>query len=212
MAKDLVALKSSNDQLAITINIAGDRVATLRRAFSDLGDIQNVAQQVGELATNEFIDLLAGRKRYISLSHQYIEWLQQLYEVILPNEEYTYRRLLDKFNFPPGTAAYVARVLRQRQTTKLHEKAKEGLRVKLDREIKAFAKLDPRDPSIVSQKQRSLRLTAREHDLLHTLVDYLMGQEEDITYPAVTTRGREFVVVTLHISHIQLAFSNLEKL
>src|SRR5688572_13544930 len=106
MAKNDTALTPAKN-LSITLTIDPDRAAIVRRAFSDQKDPADVAAKIAQLATDELIDLIGGRKRYISLSHQYIEWLQALYAAVLPGEEYTYRRLLDKFNFPPGTASYV---------------------------------------------------------------------------------------------------------
>jgi hypothetical protein len=203
--------KSGSDQLSITITLDKKRVVVLRRAFPESADLNQVATTIAGLITNEFIDLLAGEKRYISLSHQYIEWIQQLYEAVLPDEEYTYRRLYDRFNFPPGAAAYIARVLRQRQSTTLHARAIAGLKTKFKKEMDAYAKIPPKEQS-PTRKLRSLRLTAREYDLLLMVDDQLMGKSIDIGYPQVTSRGKEFVVVTYNIDYMEIALPEIDKL
>jgi len=72
----------------VTVNIDGERVAVLQKAFPQQ-KLEDAAIRLATIATNELIDLLAGKKRYLSLSHQYIEWVQQIYEALLPEEEYT---------------------------------------------------------------------------------------------------------------------------
>jgi len=211
MAKNDTALTSAKG-LSITLTIDPDRADILRRAFSDQKD-PDVAAKIAQLATNEFIDLIGGRKRYISLSHQYIEWLQELYATVMPGEEYTYRRLLDKFNFPPGTASYVSRVLRQRQNTTLHQRAKEGLTTKLRKEISDYEALPKNDPSRISKKQASIKLTVREHDLLQSAIDQLLtGGDVDIAYPQVTFRGREFVIANYNVDYMNIVLPEIASL
>ena len=202
---------ANEKSLSITIGVDADRASVLKRAFPEKKDIADVATKVAQLVTNEFIDLLGGRKRYISLSHQYIEWFEDLYETVLPDEEYTYRRLLDKFNFPPGTAAYVARVLRQRQNTTLHQRAKDGLKKKLEEKIKEYDDL-PNTPAKPTQKTRSIDLTAREYDLLQSLVDVVLTRRESIGIPKVTFRTREFLTAEYNVDHMRAVLAEIEKL
>ena len=128
-------------QVSITFTIDQDRATKLQKSFPEFDGVQELAPIVAQLITNELIDLLAGQKRYMSLSHQYAEWLQQLYEAVLPDEEYTYERIYNEFNFPPGTAQYLARVLRHRQNTTLHDTAKSRLQDKVTTEIQAYDQL-----------------------------------------------------------------------
>lgn len=211
-AKNTGTTEAENDQLSITISLSKKRVDGLQRAFPESADIKELATTIASLMTNEFIDLLAGEKRYISLSHQYIEWIQQLYEAVLPDEEYTYRRLYDRFNFPPGAAAYIARVLRQRQNTVLHTRAITGLKQKFEKEIEDYKKIPPKDQT-PTRKIRSLKLTAREYDLLIMVDDQLVARNVDIGYPQVTARpSREFVVLTYNIDHMKIALPEIGKL
>src|SRR5947209_8764524 len=173
--------------LQITLTIDGDRAATVRRAFPERPE-DEAGLKVATIATNELIDLLAGKKRYLSLSHQYIEWVQQIYEALLPDDEFTYRRIFDGFNFPPGAAGYIARVLRARQNTPLNTKAKNGLSTKCTKESDDYDKLSATDKP--GARLRSLRLTAREYDLLQMAVDRLLLAGDAIDPPAVTSRTK----------------------
>ena len=212
MAKNDTAITPAKN-LSITLTIDPDRADIVRRAFSDQKDPADVAAKIAQLATDEFIDLIGGRKRYISLSHQYIEWLQALYAAVLPGEEYTYRRLLDKFNFPPGTASYVSRVLRQRQNTTLHQRAKDGLAKKLRSEVENYDGLPKNDPERVARKQPSIQLTVREHDLLQSAIDQLLTRGGiNIAYPQVTFRGREFVIATYNVDHMRTVLPEIDSL
>jgi hypothetical protein len=199
------------EKISVTLVLDKGRVAKLQNSFPESDDIQSVATTIAELMTNEFIDLLAGEKRYLSLSHQYIEWLQQLYEAILPDEEYTYERLYNNFNFPPGTAQYMARVLRGRQNTALHHKAKARLQNLLSSELEEYEKL-PDNEKVGAAKMRSMKFTTREFDLLQMTVDRLVARDEEIEYPRVTSRSKRFVVITYHVDHIAKILPEIEAL
>jgi hypothetical protein len=203
-------MKGEGEQISVTFVIDKDRVAKLRNSFPDSDDIQGAATTIAELMTNEFIDLLAGEKRYMTLSHQYVEWLQQLYEAVLPGEEYTYERLYNEFNFPPGTAQYLARVLRDRQNTVLHRRARSRLHDQLSAEIREYRELPVNDKP--SAKQRSMKLSVREYDLLQMAVDRLVKKDELIEYPRVTSRSRQFVVIVYDVDHMGKVLAEIEEL
>jgi len=197
-------------ELSITFVLDPTRVSKLRSSFPEFEDIQEVATALAPLMTNEFIDLLAGEKRYMSLSHQYVEWLQQVYEVLLPEEEYSYDRLYNEFNFPPGTAQYLARVLRERQHSTLHEKAKSRLREQISREIEEYDGL-PEDAKPAA-KPRSPRLAVREYSLLVMAVDRLAAKGEAMEWPRITSRSSRFVVCTHDVDQLRKVLPEIERL
>lgn len=193
----------------VSLTIDGDRVAVLQKAFPDKKP-DDAAIQIATMATNELIDLLAGKKRYLSLSHQYIEWVQQIYEALLPEEEYTFRKIFDGFNFPPGAAGYIARVLRGRQNTSLTTKAKDGLTTKCSKEIETYDKLPQVEKP--GSKMRSLRLTSREYDLLQMIIDKLLLAGEPIDPPETTSRTREFVSASWNVENLRRIKPEIPKL
>ena len=74
------------EETSVTFVLENSQVVKLQNSFPEIDNIQELATTLAQLMTNEFIDLLAGEKRYLSLSHQYIEWLQIVYEAILPED------------------------------------------------------------------------------------------------------------------------------
>jgi len=199
------------DQVQVGFTVERDQIAKLQKSFPESEDIQEVATTLARLMLYEIIGLLAGEKRYLSLSHQYVEWLQEIYAEILPGEEYTYERLYNEFNFPPGTAQYLARVLRDRQNADLHKRAKARLKKTISKEITEHDNL-PADKQ-PKAKLRSVKISAREYDLLILAVDRLFAKEEDIEYPKVTSRrtGR-FVGISMHVEGLKKVLPEIESL
>lgn len=202
MAEKKGGAAGPDGQVPVAFNLNKDRVDVIKRAFPERPDVEELAKQIAEFMTGEFVDLLAGKKRYLSLSHQYIEWVQLLCEIVLPGEECTYSRLYDRFNFPPGTASYIARVLRDRQNTPLHLKARDGLQTKVAREVEKYEKIPDKEKP--THKRISLKLTLREYNVLMILVDRLMSKDEVIEYPQITSRGREFINITFNVDYLKL--------
>jgi hypothetical protein len=202
-------MSTRDKQVSVSFEIDKNRANALQKAFPEHENIQELATTVAQIITNELIDLLAGQRRYLSLSHQYIEWIQQLYEALLPNEEYTYERLYDKFNFPPGTATYMARVLRARQNTTLHTRALTGLKDKLSKELQKYE--EQKDPQ-PGQKMRSVRLTAREYDILKMVVGRLFSRELLFELPFVTSRSKEIVIISYDVDSIRAILPELDNL
>jgi hypothetical protein len=200
--------KTTPTSITVSLILDKDQVAVLQRAFPN-GDDKKTASAIVHLAATEFIELLAGKRRYTSLTNQYIEWVDKIYSAALPDTEFTYRQISDGFSFPPGTAAYIARVLRDRQYTSLQTRAKEQLRLKLLKELAAYDNLPAeRKPSL---KMRNLRLTAREYALLQMIVDDLILGGEPLEIPDVTSRSRELVFVSVPVDFIKPIVSKLSE-
>jgi hypothetical protein len=152
----------------IQITLEDTQIADLQRAFPELDPV-TCTREIARFATIEMIGLLAGKKRYTSLSHQYVDWLEQLNANLLPNVEFTPRRVMNQFNFPPGTASYIARVLRDRQNVRLMERAWKSLlatfkEIKTDHDAKP-----PKERG--GPGQLSVTLTRREYRQLLMLLD-----------------------------------------
>lgn len=203
-------MAGQEEQVSVQFDLPADQVRKLRSSFPYCEDISEVATILADLMTNELIDLLAGEKRYMSLSHQYVEWLEQLYEAVLPGEEYTYERIYNRFNFPPGSAQYLARVLRDRQSSVLHEKAKSELLEKLSEKLDRYNELPPEDRP--GAKRPDLQLTRREFDLLQTAAQQLLKSREVSESPKVTSRLKDIVVVTYHIDCIEKVLPEVRRL
>ncbi len=202
-------MPSQNTPVTVTFVLDQERVRSLGSAFPEKDNIQEVANALAAIMMNELVDLLAGRKRYLSLSHQYIEWMEQIYACVLPGEEYTFSRLYNQFNFPPGSAAYVARVLRDRQTTVLRDRASKGLRQKLEKQLKEYDALKPEDKP--TAKMRSISFTPREHGLLTQIIDDLIARDLAIEYPRKTHVSPQIVTVSFSVDNIKQAMAEITK-
>jgi len=202
----------------ITLTLMEEEFAKLRRAFPESENIHQVATDIAKIATQEFINLLAGEKRYLSLSHQYIEWLEELYKHVLPNEEYTYNRIAENFNFPPGQGAYITRILRSRQYGEKYKAALVSLESKLKREkqtkleTERLRKFKANDSDLIG-KTVEVWLSARERDLLKSIVNTLIEDtlnlgKTDIPEFCQVRHGNHFRI-TIHLQDLE---SVLEKL
>ncbi len=101
----------------ISINLSGDQTAVLERAFesSRFKTKDELAPALLQLAASAWIDWISGSKRYNSLTEQYTDWIEQIYEALLPESEApSPERLFNSFNVPFGQAQYIARVLNNR--------------------------------------------------------------------------------------------------
>ncbi len=194
------------EPVSIAFDLEPSRVAKLRKSFPEPSKVETVASALAKMMTNEIINLLAGEKRYLSLSHQYVEWLRRFIHALLPNEECSYEKLYNRFNFPPGTAQSVGRVLRDRQNTSLHQRALLELHTNTTTDIQEYDKLPTAEKP--SAKQRSMRLSIREFNLLQVAVDRLVETDELIEYPKITSRSKQFVVIVFDVDHMRKVLEN----
>ena len=106
----------------VKITLSDSQVQTLNSGF-DLGgkkaeQLRADQQTFCTLVVTLITDWISGNTRYRSLTEFNIETVQKLYEALLPDEAPSAQRLFNKFNFPPGQAAYVARVLSEKEQAK----------------------------------------------------------------------------------------------
>jgi hypothetical protein len=160
------------------------------------------------MITEDFIQLLGGNRRYLSLSHQYIEWVQKLYSLVLQGEEFSYDRLLNSFYFPPGQAAYISRVLKGRNNVELQVAAKINLIRKLTNDINEYDQLIEDEQR--KNQMRQLILTTREYQILDILVAKLIIQGTLQEKHQITDRlATEGYRVAFLIGNIRIILNNL---
>jgi hypothetical protein len=164
------------DSITVNLKAGKDQLRILRAAFPEIGNSEKIVYEIADLMFCEAVDLLAGKKRYLTLSHQYIEWIEQIHSRLLPDKEYTYDRIANQFQFPPGSAGYMTRVLRSRQNNTIHTKSIANLKKKLEEKKKIYKAEKQSDQSRVD-----IRLTHREHDILRTTVDSILEKDPTST-------------------------------
>jgi len=123
----------------VKVTLDDAQLALLNEAF-DLGgkaapekaaDYQAFCKLVVALMT----DWIAGKTRYRSLTESNIDIVQKLYEALLPDEPPSAQRLFNKFNLPPGQAAYIARVLSEKDQPKWRALALSELRMAVNQKF-----------------------------------------------------------------------------
>jgi hypothetical protein len=96
---------------SVTIEVADEFYQKLAEIFKD----DEAATKFAGLAFQEFYSWITGVTRYRTLTEQQIERVQQLYATLLPpNETPTVEKLYNDFNMTYGQAAYISRVLSEK--------------------------------------------------------------------------------------------------
>ena len=122
--------------MKITTDLSDDQIAVLVRALDwpPSKTPEELAQAWQQLAVEAWLSWLSGEKRYNSLTEQYTDWIEKIYEHLLPETEApSVERLWDKFHVPYGQAQYIARVLNNRQMARWREHEREGLKTAMSK-------------------------------------------------------------------------------
>jgi hypothetical protein len=200
----------------IQFPIEDSQIQDLEHAFPEL-DSDECARAIAIFATTQIIDLLAGRKRYMSLSHQYADWLEELNAKLLPDVEFTPRRLMNQLNFPPGTAAYIARILRDRQNTTLMTRTWRTLLARL-KKVKAEHDQLPENKRGGVSNLWSVTLTKREYRQLEMLLDEWEAEQiekapeerQSINLPEISENRMDFIKIKYKMTEIEKIITLLE--
>ena len=194
----------------ITISLDKDQEEILKRAFPDHGDIQNVANQLVDFSATELIGLLAGEKRYLSLSHQYIEWIAEIFNRVIPDAEITNNYLVNNFQFPPGSAQYMSRVLRDRQNSKIHEVSIRSLLDVLKKTIDDFEALDP--DSKKRKQDLSIRVSKRQFTIINQYIEEFYSKNDaNIIPPKITSTTSQYYFITWNIRQVNSFYDLFEE-
>jgi hypothetical protein len=114
----------------ISLNLSAEQADSLQASFAGATNVLSDEQfeTIARLAVGSWIDLFGGRKRYRSLTEQYLEWLDELYSTVLKDEEPGERRIFGQLHFPFGQAQYLSRILRDQHLGAWRRKAFESLK------------------------------------------------------------------------------------
>lgn len=123
------------DDRVITIKVSEDACRYLEENLSNKTDGESTSdllERFSVIAFMEFYHWVAGTKRYRSITEQYIDWVEQMYTQILPQDEApSGNRIYNSLNIPYGQATYIARVLSAKTLVHWRDIAKKELRDKL---------------------------------------------------------------------------------
>lgn len=195
------------DGKEIKISLEGRHLDILRRTFPEQPE-DKAARALAEMMLDELLSLFDGTKRYMSLSHQYIDWLERIYATLLPKEEFRESRFLNLFRFPPGSATYMARVLRSRQNTAIHDEAIRELGQTL---WTSYTECKGKVPEGAALK--TVKITIRAYGIYGDLIDSIIRSDRSspVEQPETSTRGHEFVQCSVNLRDVHLVLAEFKK-
>lgn len=101
--------------VAVTIDIPDDVADLIAKAVDRPADLQGACTDFASFAFEQMHDWIDGSARYRSLTDQYLEWVERLYDDVLPKGlAPTTTRLYNALNMPYGQANYIARALAEK--------------------------------------------------------------------------------------------------
>jgi hypothetical protein len=138
--------EASLDKIAEAFNASGPKKAELLKKYA-------------EVAVAQFTDWITGEKRYRSLTGQYIDWIETIYEELLTSEQDrpSAAQIFNSFNMPYGQASYISRVLNEKELTKWRKLGKQELK-------ETLKELEPKARKYIAQRapERPLTCTLSE--------------------------------------------------
>ncbi|MDC7675182.1 hypothetical protein [Asticcacaulis machinosus] len=83
--------------------------------------------QLAGFALQQMLGWMNGQVRHQSMTEQHTEWLTELLPVFYPGEAPSAEKIFNNFSVPYGRAAYISRVLLEKQQTEWRKKSKANL-------------------------------------------------------------------------------------
>lgn len=193
----------------INVELNDVQINDVRLAFPELDPLA-AAKGLADFAVGELISFFAGKKRYLSLSHQYVEWLEQLNVKLLPEVEFGPGRLMNQLNLPPGSAAYIGRVLRERQNVELVRRGWASLLATFQAVKSDHDQRKPADRGAPGTLW-SITLTKRVHRLLILLLDSWendqqkrpIAERKSFNLPQISENRLDYVKITYTMPDIE---------
>ncbi len=84
-------------------------------------------EQLAAFALKHVLKWMAGQTAYQSMTEQYTEWLTELLPIFYPDDVPSTERIFNNFSIPYGRAAYISRVLLEKQQTIWRQRGKANL-------------------------------------------------------------------------------------
>jgi hypothetical protein len=92
-------------------------------------------EQLAAFALEQVLGWMSGKTGYQSLTEQHTEWLTELLPIFYPDDVPSAERIFNNFSVPYGRAAYISRVLLEKQQTIWRKRGRDNLRAALDAKL-----------------------------------------------------------------------------
>jgi len=188
----------------ITINLSEDQVECISNAFDHKAVTQAeeaCCQSFCKIAVELLTNWLSGTARYRSLTEMNIETVQKLFENLLPNEVPSPNRLFNKFNLPAGQAAYITRILLDKDVHTWRKKAQQELQrliVKHAEDHKGDDKKSAADITV------TLDIPNPAYIELKAICNHIASKEpSDFKFPKTESSFGEFRKVSMSVSTLR---------
>jgi len=97
-------------------------------------------EQLANFALKQVLGWMSGRTAYQSLTEQHTEWLTDLLPIFYPDDVPSAERIFNNFSVPYGRAAYISRVLLEKQQTIWRKKGRDNLHAALNGKLQEAKK------------------------------------------------------------------------
>ena len=194
--------------------IAQDDLEPLRFALGSLTDDTPASdaqlRAFACLAIRSWVDLVLGRKRYRSLTEQYIVWLEQLYSEVFSDEEPGDPRIRGRLSFPDGQATYLSRMLRDRQQLSWRRRALQELYTRLHNDL-ANPKVQEALRKSAETTERNIQLTKGQLVELKEIVNLLARSSTPLRRIKIEPTLGDVVYITMYVQDLKLIVDALER-
>jgi len=196
----------SDDKISISISIDADQ---LRRASECLGltgndpkDQLDGCAKLAQFTLSEFLEWTAGGRRYTSLSDMYMNWVEAIYELGRLDDHPSVDHLYNNLNIPYGLAAYICRVLADKNVAKWRQQDWIDLRRYITN-AKQQCEQFTHDQEPLTDKKFSANLGRGAVRQLRTVSDRLRKSNPDFLIPEVKRGFGETDVVSVACLAVQ---------
>jgi len=181
-----------------TISLSIDD-ATYQQIAAIFGADDNAAKdsctKFAQLAFETFAEWITGQTRFRSLTEQHIAWVEALYEALLPAGEVpTVERLYNGFNMTHGQAAYISRVLGEKNLPRWRQQATKEVKDALKKKKEVAQKWVADDNAVKECEVRLSKLAGRE---LLRLAEQVCRDDDKLQLPKLRSKGTDLAAVAV---------------
>jgi hypothetical protein len=155
-------------------------------------------RQLAAFAMREVLGWMSGRTAYQSLTQQHTEWLTELLPVFFEDKQPSAAQIFNSFSVPYGRAAYISRVLLERQHTVWRTKGRSGLLAALKaKRGEAKKNVDDGD----GLKRVPISIDSLAHREFIVLLEELFESDPELIPPRISTTSPGRYLVDLPSAH-----------
>jgi len=199
------------DFLSVTVTLNSKQQDTIQRVFGEKNTDQ-IATHLSQLAIEEWLDWIEGRRRYGSDTDQSIDRVIDIYTEVMPDIEPDISFLYNRFSIPYGRSKYIVQAIVNRQLHSLNSRAKERLLQTLEVEWKDFQSMDQDEKKVLQEIRFVVDL--REEKLLTTIIEQMPLFERPVAsfkrQPTFLPNTREYSLAPRDFENVLKAVRNFK--